>query len=110
MTRQPVGFGTSNPVLPPVDPDDIPKTIPPAALIDETEPPAILPTPSPLAPGVTRAPVPTTAPVATPAPSSAAPSVSGVMTMSTRALAACEEGCEQGLAIAFDLQPYLVRV
>lgn len=110
ITFQPVEMPTTNPALAPVDPDDIPKTLSPAALEDDTPPPAIMPTPSPLAPGSTRAPVPTPVPVATPAPSSAAPSVSGVMTMSTRALAACEDGCESGLAIAFDLQPYLVRI
>lgn len=108
-TLQPIEIPTTNPALSPVDPDDIPKTLSPAALDDETLAPAILATPSPLAPGSTRAPVPTPVPVATPAPSSAAPSVSGVMTMSTQALAVCEEGCAAGLAIAFDLQPYLVR-
>ncbi|CAM9694310.1 unnamed protein product [Pylaiella littoralis] len=93
----------------PVNPDDIPKTRAPVPPEVTPSPATILTTPAPLAPGSTRAPVPTSVPVATPAPSASAPSVSGVMTMSTEALAACEEGCQDGLAVAFDIQPYLTR-
>lgn len=100
---------TNRPINAPVDPDSIPKTEAPIPPLVPTPAPQMLATPAPLAPGSTRAPVPTSAPVATQAPSSQAPSVSGVMTMSDKALAACEVGCEEGLARAFDLQSYLVR-
>ncbi|CAN0219940.1 unnamed protein product, partial [Scytosiphon promiscuus] len=112
-TIQPiVGAPTIRPVMPPVDPEKIPKTpapVVPPELLPPTPGPSLGPTPSPLAPGATRAPVPTPVPVATPAPSAAAPSVSGVVGMSANALEACEEGCVPGLATAFDVQAYLVR-
>ncbi|CAN0208497.1 unnamed protein product, partial [Ectocarpus sp. 12 AP-2014] len=128
-TPAPIAGGTARPAAPivapvvpgaptsastraPVDPADIPKTPAPVLPPDQLPPtpaPATQPTPAPLAPGSTRAPVPTPVPVATPAPSTNAPSVSGVLTMTEAAVEQCEDGCEVGLANAFDVQPYLVR-
>jgi len=61
-TAQPiVAEPTPRPVDPPVNPDDIPKTeapvLPPELIT--TPAPQILPTPSPIQPGMTRAPLPT---------------------------------------------------
>lgn len=103
-TAQPIAAPpTARPANTPVDPVDIFKT--PAPVL----PPVLVPTRAPITPVTTAAPLPTPVPEATPVPSAQAHSVSGFIIMSENALAQCEVGCAEGIAAAFDLQPYRVR-
>ncbi|CAM9417592.1 unnamed protein product [Ectocarpus sp. 8 AP-2014] len=103
-TAQPIAAPpTARPANTPEDPVDIFKT--PAPVL----PPVLVPTRTPITPVTTAAPLPTPVPEATPVPSAQSPSVGGFIIMSETALAQCEVGCVEGLAAAFDLQPYRVQ-